>query len=109
MLNWLQKLAIILILNEWVIAIKNFNENLNYFNIQSLITRTVKKYKIKQVTKSNNYLFIDYSKSHVQNTLKSIWKMLQKLKVSITKNLLIKTSFKYTLKKNWKYDKQYLI
>ena len=52
--------------------IENFNENLNYFNIQSFITRAVKKYKIKQVTKSNNYLFIDHSKSHAQNTSKSI-------------------------------------
>ena len=79
--------------------IENFNENLNYFNIQSFIIKTAEKYKIKQVTKSDNCLFTDYLKSHVQNISKSMWKMLQKLKASITKNLLIKTSFKYTLKK----------
>ena len=82
--------------------IKNLNKDLNYFNIQSLIIKAVKKYKIKQVTKSNDYLFIDHSKSHVQNTSKSMQKMLQKLKVSITKNLLIKTSFKHMSKKKLK-------
>ena len=82
--------------------IENFNENLNYFNIQSLITRTVKKYKIKQVTKSNNCLFTDHSKSCAQNTSKNMQKMLQKLKVLIIKNLLIKTSFKYASKKKLK-------
>ena len=108
-MNQLWKLAVILILNEWVIAVKNLNENLNYFNIQSLITRAAEKYKIKKVTKSDNCLFTDCSRSCVQNTSKSMWKMLQKLKVLITKNLLIKISFKYVSKKNWKCDKQYLI
>ena len=79
--------------------IKNFNENLNYFNIQSFITRAVKKYKIKQITKSNNHLFTDYSRFHAQNTSKSMQKILQKLKASVAKNLLIKISFKYTSKK----------
>ena len=79
--------------------IKNLNKNLNYFNIQSFIIRVVKKYKIKQVTKSDNCLFIDCSRSHAQNISKNMQKMLQKLKVSIIKNSLIKTSFKHTSKK----------
>ena len=79
--------------------IKNFNENLNYFNIQFLIIRTAEKYKIKQVIKSDNCLFTDCSRSCAQNTSKSMQKMLQKLKVLIAKNLLIKTSFKHVLKK----------
>ena len=82
--------------------IKNLNENLNYFNIQLFIIKTVEKYKIKQVTKSDNHLFIDCSKSCVQNTSKNMQKMLQKLKVLIIKNLLIKTSFKYASKKKLK-------
>ena len=82
-----------------MIAVKNLNEDLNYFNIQSFIIRAAKKYKIEQVTKSNNYLFTDCSKSHVQNTSKSMQKMLQKLEASVTKNLLIETSFKYISKK----------
>ena len=79
--------------------IKNLNENLNYFNIQSLIIRVVKKYKIKQVTKSNNHLFTDYFKFCAQNTSKSMQKMLWKLEVLIIKNSLIETSFKYMSKK----------
>ena len=82
-----------------MIAVKNFNEDLNYFNIQSLIIKAVKKYKIKQVTKSDDYLFTDHSKFHAQNTSKSMQKMLQKLEVLITKNSLIKISFKHTSKK----------
>ena len=82
--------------------IKKFNKNLNYFNIQSFITRAVKKYKIEQVTKSDNCLFTDHSRSCVQNISKSMQKMLQKLKVLITKNLLIEISFKYMLKKKLK-------
>ena len=80
--------------------IKNFNENLNYFNIQLFIIKIIKKYKIKQVIKSNNYLFTDYSRFHTQNISKSMQKMLQKLEASVTKNSLIKTSFKHTSKKN---------
>ena len=79
--------------------IENFNEDLNYFNIQSLIIRVVKKYKIKQVTKSDNYLFTDCSRFHAQNTSKNMQKMLQKLEALITKNSLIETSFKYISKK----------
>ena len=80
--------------------IENFNENLNYFNIQLFIIRTAEKYKIKQVTKSDNCLFTNHLKFHVQNISKSMQKMLQKLKILITKNLLIKTLFKHTSKKN---------
>ena len=83
-----------------MIVIKNFNENLNYFNIQSFIIKIVEKYKIKQVTKSDNHLFTDHSKFCVQNILKNMQKMLQKLEVLIAKNSLIKTSFKHTSKKN---------
>ena len=79
--------------------IKNLNEDLNYFNIQLSITRAVKKYKIKQVTKSDNCLFTDHSRSCAQNTSKNMQKMLQKLEASVTKNLLIETSFKHTSKK----------
>ena len=85
-----------------MIAIENLNKNLNYFNIQSFITRAAEKYKIEQVTKSNDYLFTDCSRSHAQNTSKSMQKMLQKLKALIAKNLLIKSSFKYMSKKKLK-------
>ena len=83
----------------FITAVENFNKDLNYFNIQSLITRTVKKYKIEQIIKSDNHLFTDCSRSHAQNTSKSMQKMLKKLEVSVIKNLLIKISFKHASKK----------
>ena len=95
----MQKLAVILISNKWVITVENLNENLNYFNLQSLIIKIAEKYKIKQVTKSDDCLFTDHSKSHAQNTLKSMWKMLWKLEALVTKNSLIETSFKHMSKK----------
>ena len=95
----MQKFVVILISNKWVIAVKNFNENLNYFNIQSFIIKIIEKYKIKQVTKSDNCLFTDHSRSHAQNTSKSMWKMLWKLEASVAKNSLIETSFKHVSKK----------
>ena len=55
-----------------MIAVENFNEDLNYFNIQSFIIKTVEKYKIEQVTKSDNCLFTDCSRSCAQNTSKSM-------------------------------------
>ena len=55
-----------------MIVIKNLNENLNYFNIQLLIIRVVEKYKIKQVTKSDDCLFTNYSRFCAQNTSKSM-------------------------------------
>ena len=85
-----------------MIVIENFNEDLNYFNIQLLIIRVDEKYKIEQVTKSDDCLFTDCSRSHAQNTSKNMWKMLWKLEVLIAKNLLIKTSFKYVSKKKLK-------